>query len=91
MACRSFSALVLLLAAGCATEAVDPNKSYYFVDVEFTVGTDGKTTDAKVIRTDAPKALQKEALAEVSRYRADPAAQPTKGRRTIEFAVDPGE
>jgi TonB family protein len=88
-AARLGLALAVLLAAGCATQPpLDPNKKSYFVDVEFTVAEDGKTTDAKVIRTDAPKQLQKEALEEVRRYRAEPSARATKGRRTIEFAVE---
>jgi hypothetical protein len=85
---RSLLALATLLAAGCATEAIDPNKKSYFVDVEFTVGKDGKTTDAKVISTDAPKAMQKAALEEVLHYRAEPSAEPTRGRRRIEMMVD---
>ena len=86
---RSLLALASLLAAGCATAPpLDPNKKSYFVDVEFTVGRDGKTTDAKVISTDAPQAMQKAALDEVLHYRAEPAAEPTRGRRRIEMMVD---
>lgn len=89
---KTLSRLIVVLAAfllaGCAVEPpLDPNKKSYFVDVEFTVAPDGKTTDAKVIKTDAPKQLQKAALEEVRRYRAEPATRATKGRRTIEFAV----
>lgn len=87
---RALSLLAILLAAGCATEPtepIDPNKRAYFVDVEFTVAPDGRTTDAKVVETDAPRQLQQEALEEVRRYRAEPAAEATRGRRRIEFAV----
>lgn len=82
-------ALGSLFFASCASEPpLDPNKKSYFVDVEFTVGRDGRTTDAKVIETDAPKQLQKEALDEVNRYRAEPSAEPTRGRRRIEMTID---
>ena len=87
---RTLPFLAILFAAGCATEPmepIDPNKRSYFVDVEFTVAPDGRTTDAKVVETDAPKQLQQEALEEVRRYRAEPAAEATRGRRRIEFAV----
>ncbi|MCW1925426.1 energy transducer TonB [Luteolibacter arcticus] len=80
-----------LLAAGCAggpDPSIDPKKKSFFVDVEYTVGTDGKTKDAKVISTDAPKQLQQEALREVSRYRADPSVDVSRGRRRIEYSVD---
>jgi hypothetical protein len=82
--------LAALLLAGCAAEPqIDPNKTSYFVDVEYTIGTDGKSSHAKVIKTDAPKQLQQEAIHEVNRYRTEPGVQPTKARRTIEFAVEP--
>lgn len=85
----SLFALATLLAAGCATEPpLDPKKKSYYADIEFTVGRDGKTTDAKIISTDAPKSMQQAALAEVLRYRAEPSAEPTRGRRRIEMLVD---
>ena len=64
------------------------NSTNYFVDVEFTVDRDGRTKDAKVINTDAPKQLQQTALADVSRYRSEPSAEPTRGRRRIEYNLD---
>lgn len=83
--------LLTALLAGCAAEPpIDPTKTSYFVDVEYTIGTDGKSSNAKVIKTDAPKQLQEEAIQEVNRYRAEPGVQPSKARRTIEFAVEPG-
>ena len=83
-------AAATLLAAGCATPEppIDPNKKSFFVDVEFTVAPDGRTKDAKVINTDAPKQLQKAALEEVNRYRAEPSAEPTRARRRIEYNVE---
>ena len=80
----------IFLAAGCAAPEppIDPNKKSFFVDVEFTVDRDGRTKDAKVINTDAPKRLQQAALADVSRYRAEPSAEPTRGRRRIEYNID---
>ena len=84
---RLLSASILaLLAASCAPAPVAPGN--YYVDVEFTVTPQGKTTDAKVIKTNAPKEFQQEALREVSRYKAEPATQATRGRRTIEYNVE---
>ncbi|WP_265594602.1 energy transducer TonB [Haloferula sp. BvORR071] len=87
---RSPLALAALLAASCAAPEppVDPNKTSYFVDVEYTIGTDGKTSNAKVINTDAPQLLQKEALAEVYRWHAERSADPSRARRRIEFAAE---
>lgn len=85
----SLLALGSLFLASCATEPpLDPSKKSYYADIEFTVGRDGKTTDARIISTDAPKSMQQAALAEVLRYRAEPAAEPSKGRRRIEMLVD---
>jgi TonB family protein len=83
-------AAATLLAASCAAPEppIDPNKKSFFVDVEFTVDRDGRTKDAKIIKTDAPKQLQQAALADVSRYRAEPSAEPTRGRRRIEYNAD---
>ena len=80
----------VLLAASCAAPEppVDPNKKNFFVDVEFTVDRDGRTKDAKIIKTDAPKQLQQTALADVSRFRSEPSAEPTRGRRRIEYNID---
>ena len=95
--CRFALPLIALLAAGCGpamtTEPIDPNKKSYFVDVEYTVGTDGRTSNAKVINTDAPELLQKEALAEAGRWRAEPSADPSRARRRVEFAAEkePGQ
>ena len=84
---RLLPVLAALLAAGCATPTpVAPGN--YYVDVEFTVAPDGRTTDAKVIKSNAPKEFQQEALREVSRYKAEPAADPTRGRRRIEYTVE---
>ena len=84
------SAAAILLAASCAAPEppIDPNKKSFFVDVEFTVDRDGRTKDAKIIKTDAPKQLQQTALADVSRFRTEPSAEPTRGRRRIEYNID---
>ncbi|MCW1885300.1 energy transducer TonB [Luteolibacter flavescens] len=84
------SAATALTFAGCAAgpdPSIDPNQKSFFVDVEYTIGTDGKTKDAKVISSDAPKQLQKEALNEVKKYRADPSVDPSRARRRIEYNV----
>ena len=90
--CRFALPIIVLVAASCgpvgSTEPIDPNKKSYFVDVEYTIGTDGKTSNAKVINTDAPQVLQKEALAEVQRWRAEPSADPSRARRRIDFAAE---
>ncbi len=81
------SSIAVLLAAGCATPpAIAPGN--YFVDVEFTVAPDGQTKDAKVIQTNAPKEVQQEAILEVSRYKAEPSAQASRGRRRIEYNIE---
>ena len=80
-------ALAALLAAGCASpKPIAPGN--YYVDVEFTVAPDGRTTDAKVIKTNAPREVQDEALREISRFKAEPAVQASRGRRTIEYNVE---
>jgi TonB family protein len=84
---RLLPVIAALLAAGCATPTpVAPGN--YYVDVEFTVAPDGRTTDAKVIKTNAPKEFQQEALQEVRRYKAEPSADPSRGRRRIEYSVE---
>ena len=79
-----------LFAASCAAPEppIDPNKKSFFVDVEFTVDRDGKTKDAKIINTDAPKQLQQAALADVNRYRSEPSVDVSRGRRRIEYNID---
>lgn len=79
-----------VFAASCAAPEppIDPSKKNFFVDVEFTVGRDGKTKDAKIISTDAPKQLQKTALEDVSRYRSEPSVDESRGRRRIEYNID---
>jgi TonB family protein len=79
-----------LFAAGCAAPEppIDPNKKSFFVDVEFTVDRDGRTKDAKIIKTDAPKQLQQAALADVNRYRSEPSVDVSRGRRRIEYNID---
>lgn len=59
------------------------------VQVEFTVGTDGSVTSARVVSSDAPRQFQRdferEALAAVKRWRFQPVGQATTSRRTIAF------
>lgn len=80
-----------LFTASCATgpdPSVDPKQKNFYVDVEYTIAPDGRTKDAKIIATDAPKQLQKEALAEVRRYRADPSVDASRARRRIEYSLE---
>lgn len=55
------------------------------VQVEFTVGTDGSVTSARVIRANPPRVFDRETLAAVRRWRFEPVAQPVTTRRTIGF------
>ncbi|MDE2382925.1 MAG: TonB family protein, partial [Xanthomonadaceae bacterium] len=59
------------------------------VQVEFTVGTDGSVSSARVVSSDTPRQFQRdferEALAAVKRWRFQPVGQATTSRRTISF------
>jgi protein TonB len=59
------------------------------VQVEFTVGTDGAVSSARVVSSDGPRQFQREfereALAAVKRWRFQPVGQATTSRRTIAF------
>jgi len=59
------------------------------IQVEFTVGTDGIVTDARVVSADAPRQFQREfereAVTAVKRWRFQPIGQATTSRRTISF------
>ena len=56
------------------------------VQVEFTVGTDGSVTSARVVRADPPRVFDREAVAAVRRWRFEPVPAPVTTRRTINFA-----
>ncbi len=53
--------------------------------VEFTVGTDGSVTAARVVRANPPRTFDREAVAAVKRWRFQPVASPVTTRRTIGF------
>lgn len=53
--------------------------------VEFTVGTDGSVTNARVVRGNPPRVFDREAVAAVKRWRFQPIASPVTTRRTIGF------
>lgn len=59
------------------------------VQVEYTVGTDGSVTSARVVSADVPRQFQRdferEALAAVKRWRFQPVGQAVTSRRTIAF------
>ena len=59
------------------------------VQVEFTVGTDGSITSARVVSSDTTRQFQRdferEALNAVKRWRFQPIGQATTSRRTIAF------
>ena len=55
------------------------------VQVEFTVGSDGSVTSARVVRSNPPRVFDREAVAAVKRWRFEPVAAPVTTRRTIGF------
>lgn len=59
------------------------------VQVEFTVGSDGSVTNARVVRSNPPRVFDREAVAAVKRWRFEPIAAPVTTRRTIGF--NPGQ
>ncbi|MCM2335634.1 MAG: energy transducer TonB [Pseudomonas sp.] len=65
-------------------EALRANQSGE-VQVEFTVGTDGSVTAARVVRANPPRVFDREAVNAVRRWRFQPVASPVTTRRTIGF------
>ncbi len=59
------------------------------VQVEFTVGTNGAVTAARVVSANPPRVFNSETLAAVKRWRFQPVASPVTTRRTISFS--PGD
>jgi len=55
------------------------------VQVEFTVGTDGSVSTARVVSADPPRVFDREALSAVKRWRFQPVGSPVTSRRTIAF------
>ena len=55
------------------------------VVVEFTVGTDGTVSSARVVQASPPRVFDREALAAVNRWRFQPIGSPVTTRRNIEF------
>jgi protein TonB len=55
------------------------------VQVEFTVGTDGSVTSARIVRADPPRVFDREALNAVKRWKFQPVSSPVTSRRTIGF------
>ena len=55
------------------------------VQVEFTVGTDGSVTSARVVRSEPARVFDREAVAAVREWRFQPIANPVTTRRTIGF------
>ncbi len=53
--------------------------------VEFTVGTDGSVTDARVLRANPNRTFDREALNAVRRWRFEPVDAPVTTRRTVAF------
>lgn len=55
------------------------------VQIEFTVGTDGSVTSARVVESNPPRVFDREALAAVKKWRFQPISAPVTTRRTIAF------
>ncbi|RDZ26554.1 energy transducer TonB [Lysobacter silvisoli] len=55
------------------------------VQVEFTVGTDGSVTAARVVRSNPARIFDREAVNAVRKWRFQPVASPVTTRRTIGF------
>ena len=58
--------------------------------VEFTVGTDGSVTDARVLRANPARTFDREALSAVRRRRFEPVDAPVTTRRTVAFNLGGG-
>lgn len=56
------------------------------VQVEFTVGTNGAVTAARVVSSNPPRVFNGETLTAVKRWRFQPVASPVTSRRTISFS-----
>jgi protein TonB len=55
------------------------------VEVEFTVGTDGRVTSSRVVHASPPRVFDRAALAAVDDWRFEPIGAPITTRRTINF------
>ncbi|WP_330969367.1 energy transducer TonB, partial [Lysobacter sp. A3-1-A15] len=55
------------------------------VQVEFTVGTDGSVTNARVVRSNPSRVFDREAVSAVRSWRFQPIPNPVTTRRTIGF------
>ena len=56
------------------------------VQVEFTVGTDGSVTAARIVRANPPRVFDRAALSAVNRWKFQPVSSPVTSRRTIGFS-----
>lgn len=55
------------------------------VQVEFTVGSDGSVSSARVVDANPPRVFDRDALAAVKKWRFEPVDSPITTRRTIAF------
>lgn len=56
------------------------------VQVEFTVGTDGSVTSARIVRANPPRVFDRAALDAVKRWKFQPVGSPVTSRRSIGFS-----
>ncbi len=55
------------------------------VEVEFTVGTDGSVSSARIVSASPPRVFDRETLSAVNRWRFQPIGEAVTTRRTINF------
>ncbi len=55
------------------------------VEVEFTVGTDGNVSSARIVSASPPRVFDRETLSAVNRWRFQPIGEAVTTRRTINF------
>lgn len=55
------------------------------VEVEFTVGTDGSVSSARIVSASPPRVFDRETLSAVNRWRFQPIGESVTTRRTINF------
>jgi protein TonB len=58
-----------------------------FVELSFTVQTDGRVTDISVVDSQPSTLFNREAINAMERWRFAPTPTPVKGRRTFDFKL----
>lgn len=58
-----------------------------FVEIEFTIGTDGSVSQLEILRSEPEGVFDREALTALQRWRFAPPQAPLRARRTLEFKL----